>query len=89
MAELGGVIDAADDANPPAVEMEVAHNRCSKFGDACYWWGLERMVTAEQALDWLEHLSDKKWMGRVDLERLISRIMAAVRGPQGARVIYD
>ena len=37
-----------------------------------YWLAVERAETPEQWLNWVEHLFEKTWMSREDMERLVA-----------------
>lgn len=75
MDELVEAGIAAEQANPPNIVFEIAHDECLQGGEDGYWIHLNRCPDALRFLGWLEHLMTKAWFGQRDLRVLLERIL--------------
>lgn len=71
------MLDAADlaklEAPKPQIEFAAYHHACDPDPNKDpYWFDIERAPTLKSWCGWVHHLCGKTWMGKQDVERMLT-----------------
>jgi hypothetical protein len=57
----------------PQIAFDAVHSACDPNPESDeYWFGVERAETLEAWCRWVHHLTEKNWMGTIDVRAMLA-----------------